>query len=77
MYYINSYCIFTHCFLAENEVIGMGGYGCRTQDSPACCLATVLRSVNAESIIPFDWLLSSMGADVSLTDSEDYLVSYM
>ncbi|XP_068679786.1 uncharacterized protein [Montipora foliosa] len=57
----------------ENQVIGMEGYVCRTQDSPACWgLATVLRSVNAESIIPFDWLLSSMGTDVSLTDSEDY-----
>ena len=76
MYCINSYCIFTHCFLTENKVIGVGGYGCRTQDSPACWgLATVLRSVNAESIIPFDWLLSSMGTDVSLTDSEDYSVS--
>lgn len=54
----------------------MGGHACRTEDSPARWgLATVLRAVNTESLMIFDWLLSNISSDAPLNESEDYSVS--
>lgn len=57
----------------ENQVFSIGSLASRTQDSPARWgLATTLRVVNTEALTAFDWLLSSMNADVTTDDSEDY-----
>ena len=54
----------------------MGGHACRTEDSPARWgLPTVLRAVNTESLMIFDWLLSNISSDAPLNESEDYSVS--
>lgn len=63
-------------FLTENQVFSIGSLASCTQDSPARWgLATTLRVVNTEALTAFDWLLSSMNADVTTDDSEDYSVS--
>lgn len=54
----------------------MGGHACRTEDSPARWgLPTVLRAVNTESLMIFDWLLSNISSDTPLNESEDSSVS--
>ncbi|XP_067032145.1 uncharacterized protein [Acropora muricata] len=57
----------------ETQVFSVGGHACRTEDSPARWgLATVLRAVNTESLMIFDWLLSNISSDAPLNESEDY-----
>ena len=60
----------------ETQVYSVGGHACRTEDSPARWgLPTVLRAVNTESLMIFDWLLSNISSDAPLNESEDHSVS--
>ena len=63
-------------FPLETQVFSVGGHACRTEDSPARWgLPTVLRAVNTESLMIFDWLLSNISSDARLNESEDSSVS--
>jgi hypothetical protein len=62
--------------LLDCSVYNVGGHIARTQEEPARWgLRPVLKAVNTKALEKFDWMLTTIPLDVSLSDASDNKVN--